>query len=312
MERIIFPEPLKEGARVAIISPATIVKEEYIEGAGAYLRSRGYEPMIMPHAKGAADGSYASSFENRLSDFTEAWRDSEISAVLCARGGYGAAHLLPYLPAEMLRENAKWLIGFSDISALHAGLLSAGVASIHGPMAKHLTEEPAHPSSEALMKILRGGKMEYSAPGNPFNHVGCASGILMGGNLAVLNGLAAGPYDLLAMAGEAGAILFIEDISEAIYAVERMLWRLHLAGTLCNLKGLIIGNFTEYRPDRNFTTMEAMIASLLHRISYPAEIPVAFGFPVGHVTDNYPLIQGARVNLEVTPAGVTLRQDSHY
>lgn len=308
MSGIIFPKPLREGSKIAIISPASIVREEYIRGASEFLLKQGFEPVVMPHAGGPADGSYASSLTDRLSDFISAWTDREIDAVLCARGGYGAAHLLPALDAPMLRDNAKWLIGFSDISALHAALLTAGVSSIHGPMAKHLTEDPDHPSTRALMGILRGERMEYAMDGNELDHPGEVTGALMGGNLAVLNGLAAGPYDILERVATEEAILFIEDISEAIYAVERMLWRLYLAGTLQRVKGLVIGRFTEYRPDRNFNSMYEMISSLLTRIDFPAGIPVTFGFPTGHVTNNLPLIQGAEVSFKVSEGRVSLRQ----
>lgn len=309
MEEIITPKPLHNGSKIAIISPATIVKEEYIDGAAEFLRGEGLEPVIMPHAKGPADGSYASSATNRLDDLLSAWRDPEIDGILCARGGYGAAHLLPHLDREELRRNAKWLVGFSDISALHAGLLAAGIKSIHGPMAKHLCETPEHPGTRHLMDLLRGSRMDYSIGGShPFNRRGEARGRLVGGNLAVINGLAATPYDPFARADSEDIIIFIEDISEAIYAVERMLWRLAMAGTLGKIKGLIVGRFTEYRPDRNFPDMEHMIDALLRRIGLH-DIPVVFDFPVGHVTENMPLVHGADVTLSVSDQAIHLRED---
>lgn len=309
MEEIITPKPLHKGSKIAIISPATIVKEEYIDGAAEFLRGEGLEPVIMPHAKGPADGSYASSGANRLDDLLSAWRNPEIDGILCARGGYGAAHLLPHLDREELRRNAKWLVGFSDISALHAGLLAAGIKSIHGPMAKHLCQDPTHPSTQRLMELLRGARMDYRIDGShPFNRRGEARGRLVGGNLAVINGLAATPYDIFARADSEDIILFIEDISEAIYAVERMLWRLAMAGTLGKIKGLIVGRFTEYRPDRNFPDMEHMIDALLRRIG-PHGIPVVFDFPVGHVTENMPLVHGADVTLSVSDQAIHLRED---
>ena len=305
----ITPKPLYTGSKIAIISPATIVREEYIDGAADFLRGEGLEPVIMPHAKGPADGSYASSGANRLDDLLSAWRNPEIDGILCARGGYGAAHLLPHLDREELRRNAKWLVGFSDISALHAGLLTAGIKSIHGPMAKHLCETPEHPVTRHLMDLLRGSRMDYSIGGShPFNRRGEARGRLVGGNLAVINGLAATPYDPFARADSEDIIIFIEDISEAIYAVERMLWRLAMAGTLGKIKGLIVGRFTEYRPDRNFPDMEHMIDALLRRIG-PHGIPVVFDFPVGHVTENMPLVHGADVTLSVSDQAIHLRED---
>lgn len=298
MYDMIKPAPLRKGDRVAILSPATVVKEEYIDGAAAELRRRGFEPVVMPHAKGPAYGSYASGYEERLADLTTAWLDPEIRMVLCARGGYGSAHLLPALPPQTLRENAKWLVGFSDISALHACLLSAGICSIHGPMAKHLTEQPDNAATQCLFRLIEGENMDYCFPGHGLNIAGKATGRLVGGNLAVINGLASSPFDPLARIPQEDVILFIEDISEAIYAVERMLWRIYMAGQLSRLKGLIVGRFTEYRPDRNFQSMEDMISSLLSRTGIN-DIPVAFDFPCGHVDDNMPLIHGSEVALEV-------------
>lgn len=298
MDELLMPSPLHSGSRIAIISPASIVKEEYIDGAVEFLRGHGYEGVVMPHAKGPADGCYAASPADRLSDFMRAWSDSSIDAVLCARGGYGTAHLLPKLSTGFLRDNAKWLVGFSDISAFHAALLHAGVASIHGPMAKHLCENPGNGATAALMSLLSGGGMDYEVPTHPLSRPGEARGRLMGGNLAVLNGLAATPYDIFERAWHEDVILFLEDVSEAIYAVERMLWRLYMAGTLHRLKGLIFGQFTEYRPSVKFSAMEEMFDSLLRRIGL-AGLPVAFGFPVGHVDDNLPLTEGAEVTLSI-------------
>lgn len=305
---MIFPEKLKKGDKVAIISPATIVKEEYIAGACARLRERGYIPVVMAGANGPADGSFASGREQRLADLLSSLEDPEIKAILCARGGYGCVHLLPGIPMQVVRNNPKWLIGFSDISALHALWIRAGVASLHAPMAKHLTIEPDDdPSTLHLFHILEEGvEVDYSVPPHPFNRYGHAEGILRGGNLAVLNGLASTPYDILALSDNEEVILFIEDISEAIYAVERMLMRLYLSGTLSGIKGLIVGQFTEYRPDRNHDSMEAMIHKLLTRYGIDS-IPVAFGFPVGHVTLNYPLPEGGKASLCVNSEGVELK-----
>lgn len=305
---IIIPGSLAPGDRIAIISPATIVKAEYIDGAAARLRDEGFDPVVMPHAKGPASGTYASSAEHRLADFRAAWENPEIRAVLCARGGYGCVHLIPELDTAFLRDNAKWLIGFSDVSALHAMLLHTGVASIHGPMAKHIALESADDyCSQALYRILREGlPIEYYSPPHPFDSFGEAAGTLVGGNLAVLNGLAATPYDVFDRALHEDTILFIEDISEAIYAMERMVRRLILSGTIGHLKGLILGQFTDYRPSANFPDMETMLHSLLGDL----KIPVAYSFPVGHVSDNVPLVCGASATLSVTPEGRSLILDN--
>lgn len=305
---MIFPERLEKGDTIAIISPATFVKEEYVRGAAAFLENRGYSVRLMPGALGPSSGSFASSHQQRIDDLHNALIDPDVRAVLCARGGYGCVHLIPHIPQEDVSENPKWLIGFSDVSALHALWQKAGVASLHAPMAKHLTIEPADdPSISYLFSILEeGASMDYEVEGNEFNRIGKGKGMLRGGNLAVLNGLAGTPYDILHVGEDEEVVMFIEDISEAIYAVERMLMRLYLEGSLGRIKGLIIGQFTEYRPDLNHPTMERMIDSFLRKY-LPEKIPVAFGFPVGHVTDNYPLVEGAMIELEVNPDKVSLK-----
>lgn len=304
-----YPDILKPGDKIAVISPATVVNPDYIDGAVELLRSRGFRPVVMPHAKGPADGSYAAAARFRIADFQTAWCDSEVKAVLCARGGYGCVEILPAIPPSMLRANAKWLIGFSDVSALHAMLFNSGIASLHAPMAKHLTEEGADdPATEAMLRILTSDEdIEYNLPARDDNFGGEACGRLKGGNLAVLNGLSDTRFDMLSVgAADEDTILFIEDIAEPIYKVERVLWRLRLNGTLNRVAGLIFGSFTDYRPDRNFPSMEAMIR---HRIlDWGLEgIPVAFGFPCGHTRDNLPLIEGSKVSFSVNPAGVSLK-----
>lgn len=305
---IIFPKHLEPGDRIAIVSPSSGVKPEYVDGAEAFIRSQGYVPVIGKHAKGPADGSYAAPLESRLEDFTQAWKDPTVRAVLCARGGYGAVHLLPHLKSWFLRDNAKWLIGYSDISALHAMLLNAGVASVHAPMAKHLTESaPDDASTVALMELLsRGLPLEYEFEPHPFNRTGEAAGRLVGGNLAVINDLGGTPYDMLATCGEEPLILFVEDIAEAIYAVERMMYRVRLSDHYGRIKGIMFGQFTEYKADRNHPDMETMLRDMLVRTGI--DCPVCFNFPVGHVAGNYPMVEGSWAMLKITPSSVALSQ----
>lgn len=304
----IRPVSLHPGDKVAILSPSSAVNEEYVLGAAGFLRKRGYEPEIMPFAIGKVRGSYAASLEDRAEDFRNALTDPSIRAILCARGGYGAVHLLPLVPPSLVAANPKWLVGFSDISALHALWRRAGVMSLHAPMAKHLTlEGQDHKATCSLFNILEGGiSVEYDVSPHSFNRPGEAEGLLLGGNLAVLNGLAATPFDLLSGEDAKGMILFIEDISEAIYAVERMLMRLWLSGALAKYAAIVVGRFTEYHPDRNHSSMEEMIDRFLTNAG--VDIPVAFGFPAGHVADNMPLVEGAPAKLIVGPDRVILKQ----
>lgn len=303
---MICPDTLRKGDKIAVISPASIVKPEFIDGACGFIRSYGYEPVVMPHAKGPASGNYASAMQSRLDDLLAAWTDSSVKAVLCSRGGYGAVHLLPHIPGELFRLNPKWLIGFSDISALHALSLSQGVMSIHGPMARDFVK--GKEDGEAVMDIISSGvfpdliieKGEYADESIAKNICGSCKGRLVGGNLAVLEGLAATPFDMMERALKEDCILFIEDIGEPIYKTERMLYRLYMQGVLSRVKGLIVGQFTESRPDANHKNPIEMISRFFQdnlRVNYP----VIYNFPVGHVERNIPLITGSMAELTVAP-----------
>lgn len=299
MEQIIFPSPLTKGDKIAIISPASHILPDYVDGACNAITQMGFQPVVSTHCKGQC-GGYSGTIEQRLADFLEALHNPEVKAILCSRGGYGVVHLLEYLSADDIAENAKWLIGFSDISALHAAMVASGVASIHASMAKHLTQFGVDDEATvALFNILQGKLPTYQTPSHAFNKPGTASGTLTGGNMAVLCGLLDTDFDLLSR----GDILFIEDVGEEVYKIERMLYNLRLSGVLPMIKGLIVGRFTDYRnPDGNGDSMEQMVKRMVE----PYDIPVAFDFPVGHVDENMPLIEGAQVTLTVADT-VTLQ-----
>lgn len=299
MEQIIFPSPLTKGDKIAIISPASHILPDYVDGACNAITQMGFQPVVSNHCKGQC-GGYSGTIEQRLADFLEALHNPEVKAILCSRGGYGVVHLLEYLSADDIAENAKWLIGFSDISALHAAMVASGVVSIHASMAKHLTQFGVDDEATvALFNILQGKLPTYQTPSHAFNKPGTASGTLTGGNMAVLCGLLDTDFDLLSR----GDILFIEDVGEEVYKIERMLYNLRLSGVLPMIKGLIVGRFTDYRnPDGNGDSMEQMVKRMVE----PYDIPVAFDFPVGHVDENMPLIEGAQVTLTVADT-VTLQ-----
>ena len=307
---LFFPAPLRKGDKIAIISPASPVREEYVEGAMIRIAERGYEPVLMPYALGPQCGIFASDKSHRLFDLMDALEDPDYKAILCARGGYGCAQLLANISYGMVSRNPKWLIGFSDVSALLAMMYRSDIASIHGPMAKHLATMPADdPCTEALFQLLEnGGRFDYTAKPHPYNETGRATGVLRGGNLAVLNDLANTPYDILNLQLEdKDVILFLEDINEPIYKVNRILWRLLNSGTLIVVKGIIFGQFTDYKPDASFQTMEDMIHHFVERSIIPESVPIVYNFPIGHTDLNFPLTEGAPVELEVTETSVRLK-----
>lgn len=287
---MITPPLLRPGDTIAIVSPASGIASELIDGAAAAIEREGFKPLVMTRAKGVC-GSFSGSAGERLDDLQGAIDDPEVKAIICSRGGYGAVHLLDKLKLT----RPVWLAGFSDISALHAFWSSNGVKSIHSSMAKELTLSQCanNEANRRLFQILRTGKMpdqEWAAL--PLNRQGRAQGIIRGGNLAVLDGLVGTPCDLLS---QPDSILVIEDIAEPIYKVERMLYRLRLSGAFERLKGLIVGQFTDYKPSRDWTTMEEMIASAVDGYGFP----VAFNAPIGHIPDNLPFIEGEEITLTV-------------
>ena len=297
-----IPKPLVSGDKIVIVSPASIIDPALVDGAVAALAAQGWNPWVAPHALGV-NGTMSGSRAERLADMRAALSDADTKAIMCARGGYGAVHLLADLDDALASmQEPKWLIGFSDISALHGLWHKHGMASVHGSMARHLALFPADDApNKALLELLHHGIMphlQWSTELN-YNRPGSATGTLMGGNLAVLSGLIASPYSLLLP----DTILFIEDIAESIYKVERMLYQLRLSGVLANLRGLVVGRFTDYRPDPNHPQgMESMIAKMIE----PYHYPVAFNAPIGHVPENMPVIEGANVAFDVDTYGASI------
>ena len=194
-----------------------------------------------------------------------------------------------------MADDPKWVAGFSDISALHALMAKKGIASIHSLMCAGIKRGADDPDIAAFLDILSGQRPVHIFDGHEYDRPGLATGTLYGGNVAVLAELINTPYDIL----KPDTILFIEDVAEPIYKIERILYQLKLSGVLANIRGLIVGQFTDYKPDANYKDMETMIRDMTAQYSYP----VAFNAPIGHVDHNVPLIESAKVTLKVNPEG---------
>lgn len=294
-----LPPSLHEGDKVVILSPSGKIDRSFLKGAQKRLESWGLRAVLSKHA-GSSSGRYAGTIKQRLEDFQAAMDDKEVKAILCSRGGYGAIHIMNKLNFDRFGQHPKWMIGFSDITALHNLFQQNGFASLHAPMARHLTVEPEDdPCTLHLKEILFGNLPAYSVKKHVLNHKGTARGTLRGGNMAVFHGLHGTPYDLPAE----GTILFIEDISERPHSIERMMYNLKLGGVLERLSGLIIGQFTEYEEDHSLgKELYRALADMIKEYDYP----ICFNFPVGHVTNNLPLIEGAEVELTVGKKSVEL------
>lgn len=309
------PPALRRGSRVAIVSPASKIDPALVDGGAAALENEGFEAVVMPHAKDAA-GSFSGAVAERLSDLENALSDPSIDAIVCSRGGYGAVHLLERLDRLPMECFNKWLVGFSDVTALHCLWTRKGYASLHGAMAKYIGRGSGFPCFAAEMGALRGKNVEMALPAHPYNRRGVAEGVVTGGNLAVFGGLIGTPYDpfesvYTAEAVESGAVahpmLFIEDIAEPIYKVERILWQLYLRGVFSRVSGVLVGQFTEYRPSADHPDMYTMMHRFFGSIDMP-DIPIVYDLPVGHIEANAPLLLGCPTLVDVTPSGVIISQ----
>lgn len=289
---MILPDFLEKGDVIRLITPSGAVEPEYVARAAEVLTSWGYEPQIANHAL-TKEGRFAGTTSERMKDLQDAFEDPRVKAVLCTRGGYGIVHLLAEMDSSLIRNNPKWLIGYSDITALHAMCSYQGVISLHAPMCKHLADSKGLdiPSLD-LRNIFEGRLPEYELPVHPLSVYGEAEGTLIGGNLAVFCGLRGTRLDTTTFVDD--PVLFIEDIGEKPYQIDRMLYNLELGGVFAKLKALIVGQFTDYEED---PLMYDTVLVTIRKITEKYNIPLIFDFPVGHTDFNRPLLCGAKVRL---------------
>ncbi|MBQ0154069.1 MAG: LD-carboxypeptidase [Bacteroidales bacterium] len=287
---------------IHILSPSGAIDPSYIDGAAARLRSWGYRVSEGRHARGSW-GRFSGTDEERLSDLTHALQDSTIDYILCARGGYGLQRIISQLLS--LNSQHPTIIGFSDITELHQWSLAQGQASLHGLMCKHLTELPE--DSEMIAnwrKAIDNQPLRYEVPAHPLNRAGEIQGTLIGGNLSVLYGLQGTPYGLL-MHDAQCTILFIEDIAERHYHIDRMMQNLKMSGVLSQIKGLVVGQFSDCDDDPG---MHESIYETIRRAVKDYDYPVLFDFPAGHVERNMPLWLGKPTTLKVSSSLCILQQ----
>ena len=304
---LIMPAALKTGDKIAIISPASTPGDQNPQRAAATLRAWGFEPVIGQNVL-TKYHSYAGTIEERCSDLRWALNDPDIKAIVCSRGGYGSAMLLDPMTHEDFKRHPKWIVGYSDITALHSAMVCSGVMSLHANMGGALGERGATDSINLmLLNVLTGKLPSYDVPAHPLNKMGTARGIVLGGNMAVFTNIGGSrEWDFLDRDNIKGKdiILFFEDVSESMPRVNSMLQQLRLKGVLDQVKGIIVGRFTEYEPRDGYTDMNEMLSETLNRYN----IPVCYDFPASHDESwNYPMIEGCPATLEVTPGGVTLQ-----
>tara|TARA_R110000868_G_scaffold18457_2_gene81051 strand:- start:1944 stop:2960 length:1017 start_codon:yes stop_codon:yes gene_type:complete len=290
------PPYLKAGDTVAIVAPSGILKNRAgeVQQAKALLKSWGLHAVVGKHVFSQAN-HFAGTDDERCEDFQNALDDPKISAIWCARGGYGTVRILDKLDYSKFKQNPKWIIGYSDITALHNQIHNEGVESIHALMCTSLQDDLSTIAEtvSTFKDAIFGKPLSYTLKGSKYNKTGTASGQLVGGNLTVLHTMLGSETSI----DSSGKILFIEDIGEYKYHIDRMLQSLKRAGYFDDCKGVIVGDMTKLRKNTTLwgTSVEQLILDALSDYNFP----IAFNMPAGHEEDNRALILGRRVQLAV-------------
>jgi muramoyltetrapeptide carboxypeptidase len=295
----ITPPYLKKGDRVAIVCPAKKLPKP-MDDAIALLQSWGLEVVLGETVTGDYH-QFAGNDALRAKDLQQYLNDDSIKAIFAARGGYGTVRIVDAVDFSRLATHPKWIVGFSDITVLHGHIYrNYELETIHGQMPINIPDATAI-SLETLRKALFGEEISYQIDPQPLNRPGKAEGVVIGGNLSILVYILASVSDY----DYDGKILFIEDVSEYLYSVDRLMYTLKRAGKLKNLAGLIVGGFTDLKDnDIPFgQTAQEIIKAIVEEYDYP----VCFDFPAGHVADNRTIILGRNMALEVDESEVTMR-----
>lgn len=291
------PAYLKSGDSVAIVAMASKVELTAISKAIKIFEEWGLD-VIIGDSVGMEDHTFSGSDELRRFDFQRFINDKNVKAIFSARGGYGSSRIIDQISFDAFIENPKWIIGFSDITAVHGKIQNIGFQSIHGPMPKTMGWDEG--SDNALKNALFGEMVDYEIVSQKDNRLGEGSGQLIGGNLAILAHSIGSESDL----NYDGKILFIEDIGEYLYNIDRMMVQLKRAKKLTNLSGLIVGQFSSLK--ENDEPFGRTVTEIILKHTSHTNYPVAFNFPIGHTDENWAVRCGEAMNLSVTDTKVSL------
>lgn len=299
-----IPPYLKKGNTIGVTCPAGYMAKEKAQTCIDTLQQWGFEVMVGKTLGSNSTNYFSGTDEERLNEMQAMLDDDGIHAILCGRGGYGVSRIIDQLNFTRFKKKPKWIIGFSDITVLHAHIYSNyKIASLHAPMAAAFNNGAAgNEYINSLHKAILGKKANYKCPAHPCNKQGTAAGELVGGNLSLLTHVIGTPSDI----NTKNKLLFIEDIGEQIYSTDRMLQQLKRSGKLESLAGLIIGRFTDVKDtDRPFgQSIEEEIHDLVKNYDYP----ICYNFPVSHGTENYALKIGGTYQLKTGRKTVQLTE----
>ena len=296
---MIIPPPLQKGDQVAIIATARSISKKELQPAISLLKSWGLQP-VLGSSIGLRSHQFAGSDEERAADLQEQINNPSIKAIWCAKGGYGSIRILDLVDFSSLKIKPKWLIGYSDVTAIHLHLQSLGIASLHAQMASAIETRSTSTSEELKAVVLGENHQIQYASRHPNQVNGEVKGEVIGGNLSVLYS-AIGSHSMPSFKNK---ILFLEDLDEYLYHIDRMMQNLKRSGLLNQISGLIVGGMTDMNDNTVpfGKTAEEIIFDAVKELN----IPVAFDFPAGHVETNLPLIFGKMAHLSVTSEQVNL------
>ncbi len=296
---LLRPPALQKDDIIYVLSTARAISAEEILPAIQLFESWGLHVKIGTTI-GKHEHQFAGTDEERLRDFQHAIDDEKVKAIFCARGGYGTVRILDNISFTNLLKHPKWIIGFSDITYLHTQISNTlGIQTLHALMASTLATSTPE-AIETFKKELFGEKNSFSIAPHSLNRIGNASGELIGGNLSILYSITGTVTNL----NTYGKILFLEDLDEYLYHIDRMMLNLKRAGKLKDLAGLVVGGFSDMKDNAVpfGKTAEEIISEHIAEYNYP----VCFNFPAGHIADNRALVMGRKYKLEVEGSKVFL------
>ena len=289
-----IPTYLKKGDCIGITCPAGYMDAAKAQTCIRTLQSWGFEVMVGKTLGSRSKNYFSGSDEQRMNEMQAMLDDDNIHAILCGRGGYGISRIIDGLDFTKFKKKPKWIIGFSDITVLHAHLYTKiKTASLHAPMAAAFNDGE-NEFIKSLHNAIIGKKAKYNCTAHPFNKQGTVTAELVGGNLSLLVHITGTPSDIKTK----NKILFIEDTGEYMYSIDRMMHQLKRSGKLENLAGLIVGGFTDMKDtERPFGKK---VYEVINEITAEYNYPVAFGFPVSHEKENYALKIGVNYTLKIS------------
>lgn len=286
------PPFLKPGDTIGIIAPSRKIGPDKIEPCIQLFESWGLKVLLGKNVY-AEDNQFAGTDNQRRQDFQDMLDKESVKAIICARGGYGTVRMLDNLNLNAFKKYPKWIIGYSDITAIHSFFFTKlACSTIHGIMpVNYDAAEGETISWQKLQSLLFGELPEYSIDPHPFNNEGQAQGKVVGGNLSVLYSLSGTPYDI----DTRGCILFMEDLDEYLYHIDRMMMNLKLSGKLDHLKGMIIGGMSDMKDNTIPFGKDAL--EIISDYTRKCNFPVIYNFPAGHIIPNFPLIFGREASI---------------